>query len=62
MQITIKSIRQNRGYSVEKMAEILGVSPKTYAFYERRPDFIPVPIAVKISIVGNISLDYIFFG
>lgn len=61
MKITVKSIRITCGYSIEKMAEKLEISPRTYAFYERHPYFIPVNVAVKISAIGNISLDYIFF-
>jgi hypothetical protein len=44
------------------MAEILGISPKIYEFYEMHPHFIPADVAINISVVGNISLDYIFFG
>ena len=62
MKITVKSIRKNCGYSIGQMAESLGICPKIYDFYEKHPWLMPVDVALKISNIGKISIDYIFFG
>ena len=62
MKITVEALRKSAGYSVEEMAKILKISPKIYAFYEKHPAFMPADLAIKISHIGGISLDHIFFG
>lgn len=62
MRITVKSVRETQCYTVEEMAEKLGVSPDLYRVYEENTNLIPTDIALKISAIGHISVDYIFFG
>lgn len=62
MRITVNAIRKTQCFTIEEMAEKLGVSPDLYRFYEENPKLIPTDIALKISAVGHISVDYIFFG
>lgn len=62
MRLSVKNIRETCGYSIEKMAEQLNISPKKYLFYEQFPNYIPIELALKISAIGNIAVDYIFFG
>ncbi len=62
MRITVKSVRKTQNCTIEEMAEKLGISPDLYRFYEDYPTLIPTDIALKISAIGHISVDYIFFG
>lgn len=62
MRIALKSIRKIQNRSIEEMAATIGISPDLYRIYEERPDLIPADIALKISAIGHISVDYIFFG
>lgn len=62
MQITIHAIRKAKDYTITEMARLLGISIFTYRYYERHPDLIPLSIALRIAKIGNISVDYIFFG
>lgn len=62
MQITVENIRRVNNLKPQKMAELIGISAKTYRLYEKRPELIPPNVAIEIAKIGRVSVDYIFFG
>lgn len=62
MQLTVETIRKNNHLKIKKMAELVGISAKTYSLYEKHPEIIPPNIAIQIAKIGRVSVDYIFFG
>ena len=44
------------------MANLIGISAKTYSLYEKHPEIIPPSVAIEIAKIGKVSVDYIFFG
>ncbi len=61
MQKTIKTIRENLGYSYEDMAVKLNIPIGIYKYYEKFPKVIPASIAIKIAGLGAITVNDIFF-
>lgn len=62
MQITVENIRRVNNLKPQKMAELIGISAKTYRLYEKHPELIPPNVAIEIAKIGRVSVDYIFFG
>lgn len=56
----IKSYRVKMGYTQEDMAEILGVTRKTYNDYEIKPEKVKVETYKKIAHVLNCKLSDFF--
>lgn len=62
MGLSLKTIRETGGFSVESIAEKLGISSQLYRIYEDFPGLMPTELALKFSELCKISVDYIFFG
>ena len=56
---TIKSLRQERGYSQKELAEILNLSPGCLSKYENDKVQIPNGILISVANVFDVSLDYL---
>lgn len=61
MTLTLKAIRINLGWSLEKASELLKISDVTLGSYERGVTYPDVPIIKRIEKVYNISFDRINF-
>lgn len=58
-QSRIKRIREDRNYSQREIAEILGISRRTYSDYERGILRIPVDHLITLARHYDVSMDYI---
>ena len=61
MELTLKALRMNNGYSQEEAAKLIGVSTDTLANYERGMTYPDVPIINKIEEVYETKYDDINF-
>lgn len=50
-------LRTEVGFSQEKMADVLGISKAGYKNYETGRRDLPMSVAIRLSIVFNVSLD-----
>ena len=55
----LNNIRKRRGFTAQKMADILSVSIRTYRHYESGHTFPSPDTLVKIADTLNISIDYL---
>lgn len=60
-KLTLRAIRVNLGWSLEKASTLIGVSKDTLSNYERGDTYPDVPIIKRIEDVYNISYDRINF-
>lgn len=59
---TLRELRTEMRLSQYRFAQLLQLSPICYAGYEKCPQLIPYPIAVRIAALTGEPLDGIFFG
>ena len=59
LKLRLKELRQERDYSQQEMANLLGVSRVVYNRYENGKREIPLVLLVKLADEFNTSLDYI---
>lgn len=57
----LKGIRAEKGYSLEEMAEKLGIHRETFRKYENNPALIEIGMLLKILNIYDIETTY-FFG
>ncbi|MDE7052706.1 MAG: helix-turn-helix domain-containing protein [Lachnospiraceae bacterium] len=55
----LNNIRKRRGFTAQKMADILSVSIRTYRHYESGHTFPSPDTLVKIADTLNVSIDYL---
>ena len=60
-KLTLRAIRVNLGWSLEKASTLIGVSKDTLSNYERGDNYPDAPIIKRIEDVYNISYDRINF-
>lgn len=58
----IKELRKSKGYTQEKMAELLGISTRGYQKYESLESVPRLEIVVKMAELYDVSLDYLLLG
>ncbi|MBQ4153829.1 MAG: helix-turn-helix transcriptional regulator [Clostridia bacterium] len=61
MKISLRSARETKGYTINEIAEKLSVSARYLKFLEDNPSLVPAPLALRLSAIYHISVDYIFF-
>lgn len=59
--LTLKAIRINLGWSLEKASTEIGITPVTLSSYERGDTYPSLPIIMRILEVYNISFNRINF-
>ena len=57
---TIKSLRQEKGYSQKELATALNISASCLCKYEANRAQIPAETLISIADIFNVSLDYLF--
>lgn len=62
MKNRIKELRQNKGFSQEQMAEILGVSRQTIISIERGRFNPSLPLAIQIARCFDTIVEDVFIG
>ncbi len=55
----IKELRELNEYSKAKVAKLVGVSQKTYNYYENGDSELPADILIKLSKLYNVSCSYL---
>lgn len=55
----IRNLREDKDYSQEYVAHVLGTSQTMYARYERGANELPVRHLIKLCRLYNVSADYI---
>ena len=61
MQLTLKALRINKGYTQEIAAGLIGISVETLAKYEKGSTYPDIPILKKIEEVYETKYDNINF-
>lgn len=61
MQLTLKALRINKGYSQETASKLIGISVDTLANYEKGLTFPDIPILKKIEEVYETNYNNINF-
>lgn len=61
MQLTLKALRNNKGYSQETASKLIGISIDTLANYEKGLTFPDIPILKKIEEVYETNYNNINF-
>lgn len=56
----LKGIRAEKGYSLEEMAEKLGIHRETFRKYENNPSLIEIGMLLKILNIYDIETTYFF--
>lgn len=59
LHIRIRSLRKQAHLTQQEMANLLGISRRTYANYERGVHAMPVEVLVCIADIFDTSLDYL---
>lgn len=57
--IILNKTRKEQGYTAQQMADMLGVSIRTYRYYESEQAYPPLPMFEKIANVLGVSTDYL---
>lgn len=57
--IRIRNLREDNGYTQEKMARKLSITQRTYSRYENADSTIPLEILCQIADIYNVSTDYL---
>ncbi len=55
----LRALREEKGLTQLKTAEVLGISPRTYCDYENGKLSIPVRTLVRLAAYYDVSVDYI---
>lgn len=61
LQLTLKALRNNKGYSQETASKLIGISVDTLANYEKGLTFPDIPILKKIEEVYETNYNNINF-
>lgn len=56
---TIKSLREEKGYSQKELAKALNITSGCLSKYETGKNLIPIDIIIRIADVLDVSIDYI---
>ena len=59
LHIRIRALRKREHLTQQEMANLLGISRRTYANYERGVHAMPVEVLVCIADIFDVSLDYL---
>lgn len=59
MNNRLKKLRVKNNFTEEKIANLLGISTKTYLKYESYERSLPLSLLIKIAKIYNTSIDYI---
>jgi len=62
LKITLKDVRERRGYTKNEVARHCGIMVETYHNIEINPSKIPLSIASKIALFLGVQLSIIFPG
>ena len=54
----LKQLRREKGYTQQKVADLLGVDRRTYCAYETGVNSINAPTLIKLSKIYGASIDY----
>lgn len=54
----IKGLREEKNLSQKEIAQILGISQRTYSYYETNRD-IPISVLIKLANFYNVTTDYL---
>ena len=55
----LKELREEYGYSQQKLAEMLLIKQNTYSQYENGARDLPIEYLIKLSEIYSVSTDYI---
>lgn len=55
----LKEIREDRGFSQTKIANVLNIKQNTYSQYETEKRQIPIDCLIKLSNFYDVSVDYL---
>ena len=55
----LNKTRKEKGISAQKMAKMLGISIRTYRYYESEHSYPPLPVFEKIADILGVSTDYL---
>lgn len=55
----IRDLREDLDMTQNEMAQVLGLTQRSYAYYENGDRTIPPELLIKIADFHNISLDYL---
>ncbi len=58
----LKSIRKEKAYTQERMAQLLNVSRESILHYEKGTSLPPLDILVRYCTIASESLEYLVFG
>lgn len=61
MKLTLRALRNNKGYSQEKASKLIGISVDTLANYEKGVTFPDIPVLKRIEEVYETTYDNINF-
>lgn len=61
MQLTLKAARTNKGLTQEEMADMLGMSMKTYRRIESEPGWMRITDALKFVEITGVAMESLFF-
>ena len=59
MKLRIRDLREDHDLTQQRVAEILMCDQSLYSKYERSERSLPLELAVKLSDLHNVSLDYL---
>ncbi|MFR1698757.1 MAG: helix-turn-helix domain-containing protein [Anaerovoracaceae bacterium] len=60
-KFTLKSAREIKGYTQEKAANMIGISPDTLSNYERGKSYPDVPVLRKIESIYGVPYNRLIF-
>ncbi len=55
----IRSLREDRDWKQQDVAELLGIRQTTYSKYELGKILVPIDMLIKIADIYQVSLDYL---
>lgn len=61
MHLKLKNMRIEKGLSIKKMADMIGISKAFYCQIENGKRRLSYDIAIRIALVFNVKPDYIFY-
>lgn len=62
MQLTLKALRINAGYTAKEVSEMTDIHVQTLLKYEKDSSKIPMNLLKELSEIYQTPLDYIFLG
>lgn len=60
-RFTLKTAREMKGYTQEKAAKLIGISPDTLGNYERGKSYPDIPVLRKIEMVYGVPYNQLIF-